>query len=95
VLPCSFNQSCLLCPVGVFHRFTAFTKKEKRSKKERKLLLRLDIQIAAIAALNTYKGQREAGAPGPPSPSRRPGSAFHQFSPLPRIAALGIWGRVG
>jgi Flp pilus assembly protein TadD len=53
------NQSSRAVQPAVFHTFTASTKKEKRSKKERKLLLRLGIQLAPIGALNTYKGKFE------------------------------------
>jgi hypothetical protein len=40
-----------------FHKFTAFAKKEKRSKKERKLLLPLVFRSHLVGALNTYKGE--------------------------------------
>src|SRR4030095_704938 len=68
VLPCRLNQSSRAVQPAVFHTFTASTKKEKRSKKERKLLLRLGIQLAPIGALNTYKGQgaSDSGHSQPP-----------------------------
>src|SRR6266545_3528116 len=85
VLSFTLHQSSLAVQSAVFHRFTAFTKKEKRSKKERKLLLLLGIHFAAIAALNTYKGKASGRSSGPPSPRAPPWVRFDGFSfPLPR-----------
>ena len=58
MLSCRLNESLRAVQLAVFHQFTVSTKKEKRSKKESKLLLRLGIQFAPIGALNTYKGKR-------------------------------------
>ena len=66
VLSCRLNESLRAVQLAVFHQFTASTKKEKRSKKERKLLLRLGIQFAPIGALNTYKGKRGQEPLAPP-----------------------------
>jgi len=58
--------------------FTAFTEKEKRSKKEREAATTANRFTSYYHALNTYKGKRGAGAP-----RTALGQRSNEFSPLP------------